>query len=92
MDTGAEPSVRVTPEEAFGQVLRTLRTERKFSQERLALESGLDRSYVSLLERGRNSPSLSIIFRLAEALAVMPSELVQRTEARASRPAGRQAR
>ena len=70
----------MTPDEAFGQVLRALRRERKLSQERLALESGQDRSYISLLERGKNSPSLETIFRLAKVLAVKPSEIVARTE------------
>jgi len=51
------------------------------SHERLALESDYSREYISLLERGRKSPSLGAVFRLAQVLAIPPSELVQRAEA-----------
>ena len=51
------------------------------SQEALALECGLDRSYVSLLERGLRSPTVRTLFRLAEVLKTTPSELARRTEA-----------
>jgi transcriptional regulator with XRE-family HTH domain len=70
----------MTPDEAFGQALRELRTARRLSQERLAHESGQDRSYISLLESGRYSPSLTTIFRLARALAIAPSALLARVE------------
>ncbi len=69
------------PEKAFGQALREVRTARGISQEKLALEWGFDRSYISLLERGIQSPTLRTIFRLAEALDVTPSKLVGMTEA-----------
>ena len=72
----------MTPEQAFGRAVRTLREERGLSQERLAFESGLHRTYISLLERGQRSPKLGTIFRLAEVLAVRPSVLVERAEAR----------
>ena len=40
------------------------------SQEQLALEAGMERSYVSVLERGTRNPSVRVVGRLAEALGV----------------------
>lgn len=68
----------MTPEQAFGQVLRELRRERQLSQEQLAEASRCSRPHLSRLETGRNSPSLSMLFQLAEALAVEPDDLVGR--------------
>lgn len=70
------------PEVAFGLVLRALRKQRQLSQETLAHEAGLERNYISLLELGRNSPSIKTLFRLAPALNVTVSELLQGVEAR----------
>jgi len=64
------------PEQAFGIVLRDLRQARSLSQEALALESGLDRTFVSLLERGLRQPSLTTILQLARSLGVAPDDLV----------------
>lgn len=69
-----------TPEQAFGQVLRELRHQRGLSQEALSFACGRHRTYVSLLERGLNSPSLRTLWMLAEALDVRPSTLIRRTE------------
>lgn len=60
----------MTPEEAFGLVLKTIRSDAKISQEKLAFSCGLDRTYISLLERGRRQPSLSTIFKVSSALGV----------------------
>jgi len=51
--------------------LRRLRVARGLSQERLALESGVDRAYVSGLERGRENPTVDVLDRLA-AILVAP--------------------
>jgi transcriptional regulator with XRE-family HTH domain len=75
----------MTPEKAFGKVLREIRQEHSLSQEDLGFESGYHRTYISLLERGRKSPSLNTVFQLAAALGVSPSEIVKRTEDRASK-------
>lgn len=64
------------PEQAFGVVLRALRQARSLSQETLALESELDRTFISLLERGLRQPSLTTILQLAGPLGVPPEELV----------------
>ncbi|BBE51990.1 Transcriptional regulator [Ferriphaselus amnicola] len=68
------------PEVAFGQVLKSLRKARGLSQERLALDAGIERNYISLLERGRNSVSVKIIFKIAGALRIQPSVLLGMVE------------
>jgi len=72
----------MTPEKAFGKVLREIRHKRSLSQEELGFESGYHRTYISLLERGKKSPSLNTVFQLGAALGVSPSEILRRTEAR----------
>ena len=67
--------------DAFGQVLRQIRHERGFSQEQLGFESGYHRTYISLLERGKKTPTLQTVFRLAWSLDFRPSDVVRRVEA-----------
>jgi transcriptional regulator with XRE-family HTH domain len=64
---------------SFGEVLRAARCERGVSQEGLALASGLDRTFMSLLERGVRTPTLLVVFILADALSTAPSQLVADT-------------
>lgn len=72
----------VEPDQAFGQALRSLRTRRKWSQTDLALRADVDRNYISLIELGKNSPSVRMVFKLCEALDTFPSELVKEVERR----------
>lgn len=58
-----------------------MRKEKGLSQERLALDSGLDRTYVSLIEPGSQSPTIRTVVKLASVLQVKPSEIVLRMEA-----------
>lgn len=67
---------------AFGQVIRELRHARGLSQEALADASELDRTFLSQLETGRKQPSLLTIFRLAVALHLPASTLLQQVEAK----------
>lgn len=62
---------------AFGDVLRRLRQDNRLSQEGLGFESGYHRTYISLLERGKKSPSLQTIFTLSKALKIEPAELIK---------------
>jgi transcriptional regulator with XRE-family HTH domain len=51
----------------------------RVSQEELAGRSDIDRTYVSLLERGLWQPTLDTLFRLSRALGVAPATMVSRT-------------
>ncbi|WP_341928399.1 helix-turn-helix transcriptional regulator [Methyloversatilis discipulorum] len=64
------------PRKRFGAPLAALRRKRGISQERLALESGLARSYLSGVERGLRNIALVNICILAQALDMQPSELL----------------
>lgn len=61
--------------ETFGARLRTVRNRAGISQEMLADRADLDRTYISLLERGKRNPSLVCLARLAAALEVSVAEL-----------------
>jgi transcriptional regulator with XRE-family HTH domain len=68
-------------EELFGDVLKQLRDEKGISQEELGFESGYHRTYISMLEGGKKSPSLKTILQLAKALDVTPSDIMNRLQA-----------
>jgi len=76
----AKPSVRL------GRVMRSLRRERGLSQEALADLAGLDRTFISLLERGKRRATLESADAIASALGLTLIELVQ---AMGSQSAGR---
>jgi transcriptional regulator with XRE-family HTH domain len=63
-------------EKVFGKILKRYRTERKLSQESLALECGLDRTFISSLERGLRQPSLKSLFKICKVLKVSPSQII----------------
>lgn len=65
------------PRVSFGLRLVELRKLHGWSQERLALESGIARSYLGGVERGHRNIALLNIHRLAEALGVAPSSLLE---------------
>lgn len=65
------------PRVRFGLKLIEIRKTRGWSQERLALESGLARSYLDEVERGKRNIALLNIFKLAETLEVEPSVLFE---------------
>jgi transcriptional regulator with XRE-family HTH domain len=71
----------MTNNQAFGVVLREIRTEKKIAQDTLAFDANLDRTYISTLELGRRSPSLNTMMALCEALHVPLSEMILRMEA-----------
>ncbi len=72
---------------ALGQALRSLRTKRKWSQTDLALRTDVDRNYVSLMELGKNSPSIRMLYRLCDALNVRPWEMLKDVDIRIAREA-----
>lgn len=64
--------------ETFGKHLRYLRRSRvTYSQEEFARYVGLDRTYISGLERGKRNPTLETIVILARGLDVHPSDLLK---------------
>lgn len=67
-------------ESIFGNVLKEVRTEKKISQEKLAEYCDLDRTYISLLERGLRQPTLTTIFKLSKALDIAPNQLIKKVE------------
>jgi transcriptional regulator with XRE-family HTH domain len=64
--------------EVFARNLRKARNARRLSQEALAHEAGVDRTYVSALERGVYNATIGMVAKLAKALDVEPSALLQR--------------
>lgn len=61
----------------FGSTVRARRNELGMSQEDLAAEAELDRTYVSGIERGLRNPTLEIICRIAAALEEHPGKLLE---------------
>lgn len=60
-----------------GRNLKRIRKEKGWSQEELAFESGLHRTYISGIERGARNPTVLILAKIAETLNVAISELVK---------------
>ncbi|BDD91554.1 helix-turn-helix transcriptional regulator [Pandoraea sp. XJJ-1] len=73
--------MQTNPLALFGDHLACLRKARGWSQEKLALESGLARSYVSGIERGRRNVALVNICVLADTLGVPTSEMLRFAQA-----------
>lgn len=65
----------------LGVNVRKLRLAADLTQEQLAAEAGMERSYVSDLERGTRNPSVAALGRIAEALQVEPHLLLMRSNA-----------
>lgn len=61
----------------LGRNVRKHRKLKGMTQEQLALETEMERSYVSDLERGTRNPSVRALGRLAEALSIKPDELLK---------------
>ena len=64
----------------FGLVLKELRLENGLSQESLANQSDIDRTYISDIEKGERNISLKIIEQLSGTLQISLSELFKRIE------------
>lgn len=67
----------IDPRKLLGVRLAKLRKERGWSQEQLALESGIARSYLGGVERGQRNIALLNICKLANTLGIEPSELMK---------------
>lgn len=75
----------------LGKELRKAREEAGLTQEKLAFEAEVDRSYVSLLENDRKSPTVEVLFRLCDAMKIAASELIARVERTGGRNKNRRA-
>ena len=61
--------------EKFGNRVRVLRGERRLTQEKLAELAGISVDFLSLIERGKNSPSFENLAELADVLGVSVAQL-----------------
>jgi len=61
----------------IGDVLRAAREKLGLSQEELAERAGVDRTYVSILERGLKSPTLETLEKICGALGTLPEQVIQ---------------
>jgi transcriptional regulator with XRE-family HTH domain len=64
-------------QQKFGNKIRKLRKQKGFSQEELAFQSGLHRTYISDIERGFRNVSLKNIEKIAKALGVNAKDLLE---------------
>jgi transcriptional regulator with XRE-family HTH domain len=75
----------------LGDELRKAREAARMTQEKLAFEADLDRTYISHLENEKKSPTVDVLFRISRALGVPASEILARVE-RAHASGGRKPR
>lgn len=73
-------SPSLTLQQAYGQAVRAQRKELGLSQEGLGERADLHRTYISQVERGLKSPSLTTMEHIAKVLGVRPSELLRSAE------------
>lgn len=64
-------------EEVFGNLIQNIRKNKSISQEKLSEKTGLDRTYISLIETGKRNPTLTSICKIAKALDIKASELIR---------------
>ena len=69
--------MQTDPRVLFGQRLAQVRKAKNWSQERLALESGIARSYLGGVERGQRNIALLNICRLADTLGLSAASLME---------------
>ena len=63
-----------------GSVLQKMRLKVGLTQEELASKAKVDRTYISMLEHDKKSPTLDMMFRLCKALGVKASMVIARVE------------
>tara|TARA_R100001129_G_scaffold48677_1_gene33540 strand:+ start:837 stop:1091 length:255 start_codon:yes stop_codon:yes gene_type:complete len=76
----ATEGASVEIEAAFGMAVRLRRTELKLSQEALAVEAAVARSFLSAVERGAKQPTVKTVWKLSRALSCMPSDIWKTAE------------
>ena len=63
------------PSAAFGRAVARLRQKRGLSQEALALKCGINRTYMTRLEQGKSSPTLTLMLRVCDGLGISFAKL-----------------
>ena len=74
-----------TYRQSLGAVVTRLRTDRKWSQQKLADKAGYSMSYISGVELGKRNPSLEMIQAVVQVFDLHPSQLLARAERRQSK-------
>ncbi|MEE8059967.1 MAG: helix-turn-helix transcriptional regulator [Pseudomonadales bacterium] len=64
----------------LGSNIKILRKKQGISQENLAHMSGVDRSHMGFIERGKQNPTILTLFQIADALGVLPGSLLKGVE------------
>jgi transcriptional regulator with XRE-family HTH domain len=67
-------------ERAFGDEMRKARLKKGMSQMDLYKATGLDRTFISDLERGIQAPSIKTVFRAARGIGIEPEALIEKTK------------
>lgn len=62
--------------ESLGAIIKDIRKKRKMSQQGLADTAQIHRNYVISLEKGRQNPSLLVLYSIANALRVKPTKII----------------
>ena len=63
-----------------GSVLQKMRLKAGMTQEELAFKAKVDRTYISMLEHNKKSPTLDMLFRLCQALGIKASTVIAKVE------------
>jgi transcriptional regulator with XRE-family HTH domain len=64
----------------FGKELRKLRLKAGLTQEEVAAHAGVSREYVSMLEAGKNTPTIEVFMKLCHAVRVSPEDVISRLD------------
>ncbi len=64
-----------TVQAKFGKHLAKIRSEKDITQENLAFDLGVDRTYISYIERGKRNPSLYLLYKIAHVLNVKVKDI-----------------
>jgi transcriptional regulator with XRE-family HTH domain len=80
VQTMTRANVKTNIGDGFGLVMRQKRNQRGFSLADLGRATGMHPTYLGLIERGENLPTILTIFRVADALGVPPADLVREAD------------
>lgn len=67
-------------QQIFGETIKKIRLEKGLSQETLAFEADIDRTYISDIEKGERNISIQVAYKLALALLISFSDLIKKIE------------